>query len=202
MDLSMMTMIYLGSLYAGWVLLPLIPAVLIYWLFPSTTVAVDGPFANLTVKASGAFAAYLIIFAATYSLMQTTKDTIGGFQRSFWTITAQIKLLNTDGLEIRADDLIKKLRVRPPPLAVDSYLATLKVFESEGQLPFRITMEIPDFGEEAVDLKTQIGATTNLFRKTIEFKEPIQIRKSPDMGSNRPTPVLQLDRAQASTETR
>lgn len=202
MDLSTMTMIYLGSLYAGWVLLPLIPAVLIYWLFPNTAVAVDGPFANLTVKASGAFAAYLIVFAATYSLIQTTRDTIGGFQRQFWTVRAQIKLVNAEGIEVRSDDLINKLRVRPPTFAVDSYLATLKVLEDEGQLPFRITVEIPEFGEEPVDLKAaQIGATVDAYKKTILLKEPILIRKSPNMGSNRPTFVSQSERAQASTES-
>jgi hypothetical protein len=193
-------MIYLGSMYAGWVLLPLIPAILIYWLFPSTAVAVDGPFANLTVKASGAFAAYLIVFAATYPLVQTTRDTIGGFQRQFWTVRAQIKLLTAEGREIRSDELIKKLRVRPPAFNIDSYYATLKILEDEGQLPFMVIMEIPDFGEEVIGLRTA-QAKIDPYKKIIELKDPIQIRQPPMIGSNRATPVSQPDRSQASTES-
>ena len=41
-----------------WVALPLVPAILIYRYFPDTQVVASGPLAGLTVKASGAFAAY------------------------------------------------------------------------------------------------------------------------------------------------
>ena len=37
-----------------WVLLPLAPAVLIYWLFPNTPVAVSGPLSGLTVRTGSA----------------------------------------------------------------------------------------------------------------------------------------------------
>jgi hypothetical protein len=40
------------------VLCPLIPAILIYRLFPETKVSVPGPLAGLTLRAGGAFAAY------------------------------------------------------------------------------------------------------------------------------------------------
>lgn len=194
------TMIYLGSLLAGWVLLPLIPAILIYWLFPNTAVAVEGPFASLTVKAGGAFAAYLVVFAALIPLVQTTKDTIGGFQRQFWTVKGQIKLLNADGLEFRSDDLIKKLRMRPPAFSVESYHATLKILEDDGQLPFPIIIEIPEFGEHVMTLKTA-EATIDPYKKTIQLKAPILISPAPVLGSNRPISVSQSDRAHA-TETR
>ena len=55
-----------------WVLLPLAPAVLIYWLFPNTPVAVSGPLSGLTVRTGGAFGA---IWWCCCSLM-------GSFERS------------------------------------------------------------------------------------------------------------------------
>jgi hypothetical protein len=52
---------YSFSLYVLFVLLPLVPAVLIFWLFPDGKVSVTGPFQGLTVNATGAFAAYIIV---------------------------------------------------------------------------------------------------------------------------------------------
>jgi len=54
------TVVYSFSLYVVFVLLPLVPAVLIFWLFPDEKVAVTGPLEGLTINATGAFAAYII----------------------------------------------------------------------------------------------------------------------------------------------
>ena len=43
------------------VLVPMIPLIVIYRLFPDTAVAVTGVLSGLTVRATGAFAAYLIL---------------------------------------------------------------------------------------------------------------------------------------------
>ena len=45
-----------GFPYALWVLLPLIPSILIFLIFPNSTVMAQGPLAGLTVRAGGAFA--------------------------------------------------------------------------------------------------------------------------------------------------
>src|SRR5262249_1973110 len=60
-----------------WVALPLVPAILIYRYFPNTQVAASGPLAGLTVKASGAFAAYLVVFLLIFGLVSPIKDVIG-----------------------------------------------------------------------------------------------------------------------------
>jgi hypothetical protein len=44
-----------------WVLLPLIPAVLIYRLFPDTPIGISGILQGLKINAGGAFAGYLIV---------------------------------------------------------------------------------------------------------------------------------------------
>jgi len=63
-------------LYLLYVLLPLIPAVLIFWLFPEGTVAVEGPLQNLTVKATGAFAAYVVTVVLGFFLVQYVETQI------------------------------------------------------------------------------------------------------------------------------
>ena len=86
--------------------MPLLPAILIYRLFPNTQVAASGPLAGLTVKASGAFAAYLVVFVFIFPLVSTTGDAIGSGVRPFWEITGEIKLVDQDQ-EIQDMDLWK-----------------------------------------------------------------------------------------------
>jgi hypothetical protein len=54
------TVLYSFGLYVLYVLLPIIPAVVIFLLFPDTKVWVSGPLQNLTIKTTGAFAAYVV----------------------------------------------------------------------------------------------------------------------------------------------
>lgn len=65
---EIITLLSLTGVHLLWVTAPLLPAILIYSLFPNSTVAVSGPLANLTVRATGAFAGYLVVFAATFPL--------------------------------------------------------------------------------------------------------------------------------------
>jgi hypothetical protein len=55
--------LYSFGLWILYVLLPLIPAVVIFKLFPDTKVTVSRPLQNLTVNATGAFAAYVVTVA-------------------------------------------------------------------------------------------------------------------------------------------
>jgi hypothetical protein len=57
----------LGSLVL-WLVLPVIPAFLLYRFFPNQTIAATGVLANFKVNATGAFAGYLVLFAAMIPL--------------------------------------------------------------------------------------------------------------------------------------
>ena len=72
-----------------WVLLPLAPAVLIYWLFPNTPVAVSGPLSGLTVRTGGAFGAYLVVLLLTYGQLRTINQSIAMLDSQFWTSKAR-----------------------------------------------------------------------------------------------------------------
>ena len=43
------------------VLLPLLPAILIFLMFPKTEMVAQGPLQGLSIRAGGAFGAYLIV---------------------------------------------------------------------------------------------------------------------------------------------
>jgi hypothetical protein len=175
----MMPILLLGALYLLWVIIPLIPAVLIYRLFPNTAVAVSGPFANLTVKAGGAFAAYLVVFAATLPLVNTMRDSALSTQHQFWTLKGQVRLFDAEGKEIKSSELLKKLSLTTVPNAhaFDLHRMTVKVVEGEGELPL-ITLRIDKFGEETIDLRdASFQKMKNYFSGVIELAQPIQIRE-------------------------
>jgi hypothetical protein len=62
--------LYSFGLYILYVLLPLVPAVLIFRLFPDSKVTVSGPLQNLTLNATGAFAAYVVTVALGFFLVK------------------------------------------------------------------------------------------------------------------------------------
>ena len=64
------TVTYSFILYALYVCLPLVPAILIFWLFPDSKVAVSGPLQNFTVNATGAFAAYVVTVLLGFFLVK------------------------------------------------------------------------------------------------------------------------------------
>jgi hypothetical protein len=67
---------YSFLLYTLFVLLPLIPAVLIFKLFPRVSVSVSGPFSNWTINATGAFAAYLVTATLGFLLVRNIEAQI------------------------------------------------------------------------------------------------------------------------------
>jgi hypothetical protein len=80
-----LAVLYSFLLYVLYVLLPLIPAVLIFRLFPDTKVSVAGPLQNLTLNATGAFAAYVVTASLGFFLVKNVESQIQ------WTRTYAIQ---------------------------------------------------------------------------------------------------------------
>jgi hypothetical protein len=131
------TFLCLLVLLAVWVSLPLLPAILIYRLFPNAPLIVSGPLAGLTVKTGGAFGAYLIIFLLIKSQIDTTKDFIGSAMRSYWQITGEVSLLDESGKEIDAlDQVLQDVRTRPSTVTHDGATLSFKIPEDKiGHVP-------------------------------------------------------------------
>ena len=177
MSLEMLVLLSLVGLIAIWVMLPLVPAILIYRLFPSTAVAVSGPFANLTVRASGAFAAYLVIFAGTYILVNRAYEEVSGFQHPAWRLKGHIVLVDKDGREVRAENILRNINIRTDPdqFKVQSYRVQLSIPEIGGDLP-AVIFEVENWGKKEIDLRSASEVTIDRSRKIIEIKNPITIK--------------------------
>jgi hypothetical protein len=169
--IQIVAILALVGVYSLWVLLPLLPAVLIYWLFPNTSVGLGGPLAGLTLKTSGAFAAYLVVVIVTYTQIDKIDNAIGGLQHQYWTVIGKVNLLNAQGQPIDSEKILKNMVVVTQPDAhlITKYKIQLRVVEE----PVTI-LRIPQFGEKLLEWTS---AEKDPFNRTIRIKEPIIIKQ-------------------------
>jgi hypothetical protein len=175
-------------LNAGWVLLPLAPAILIYRIFPNTETGLKGPFGNLSIRASGAFAAYFIVFLATFPLLNEMNRNLKGQFRPSWTVKGRILPQDENGNAITSSDQFGNvIRVSLDPDIVRvkpnlTFEATVPVIN--GRLPeFSINYE--GVGTSYMDFQNlSAGDDVDFDEKNREvtIRSPIIIRKEPCIG--------------------
>jgi hypothetical protein len=168
------------GLHAVWVLLPVVPAVLIYWIFPKNTLTASGVLAGLTVNASGAFGGYLVIFAVTYPVIHQIQNTIGGFMRPYWTVTGELKLVDYQTGDVkRSERLLEKLAIvtKPEIMANNSFRMKAVLPEQDGKIPW-LVFTIPNFGKAYVDIERE-AKEVDYYEKTVRLTHPIEIREDP-----------------------
>jgi hypothetical protein len=184
MERELIVLTSIIGIHLLWVLAPLVPAILIYWLFPSTTVAVTGPLASLSVRAGGAFAAYLVVFAATYPIADRALETIGGFQKVYWTLEAQVALQDTKKQVIEDQELLTNLIVTTKPGALDITDNRVRLaIPQVGSLP-HVLFDIPRFGRISINLRENTeNYEIDTYSKIITLKKPVIITQQfPNQG--------------------
>jgi hypothetical protein len=168
-------------LYALYVLLPLVPTVVIYRMFPNTAVAVSGPLANFSVNATGAFAAYIVTVLLGWFLVSEVADMIRTRERVSWNVTGKLVLTDPSGGDMAGDsqkrkDLLKLLQVTvvPPQFwsTEDAIVAKTTLNERE---PTTLTYTIPHFGSTDRTPNRQ-NASWDYVTHEVTFHDPIKIR--------------------------
>jgi HSP20 family molecular chaperone IbpA len=150
------------------VLLPLLPTVIIYKLFPAEQVVVSGPFKGLTVQAAGAFAAYLITFVGATPFAWVTMQQARTDMTLTWTVRGHLVPRDANGNAIQdIDDALKGIQVGMSP---SNYQFTggefwVKVPESEDHRIPALTLSVPGFENTTVNYSDQTltvnGEATN-----------------------------------------
>lgn len=167
----------LMAIYFVWVLVPMIPSIVIYRLFPDTAVAVSGVLAGLTVRATGAFAAYLLLFLVAHPLINQIVGDLDPEQ--VWTIQGDIKLEDQNGREIKNSGLVNKLSVElnPNEHDISENGFRLRVVKRDNQLPY-VTIRIPNWGGGNIDT-THIPAIAKIddAEHIIQLSEPVVIQR-------------------------
>lgn len=156
------------------VLLPLIPAFLLFKALPSTAV-VKGPLTGLNIDLGGAFGGYvaLTVFIATfYATRMSGPET--------WTVEGQLQ-----ALEGEVPSAIN-CTLRPPVLKIDDDKFQFNIPIVDPSKPLRLVFDAPGYVKETVDLKGPDGRFGGAYdpkiyksSQTIVLGKPIVLTRKP-----------------------
>lgn len=185
-------LLYLLLLLAAWLLIPLLPAWVTYRITPAQKLGLGGPLAQLTLNASGAFAAYLALLLISYQFVATGGMSIVGAMAtpSVWTFKADIIAVDENGHKVAIPDTVQGLDVSFKPLMHDLGKSRMLVRlpYNPGHWPF-MTVTIPSFGGAEIDLNHLQGVHLDHFNKTVELDGPIAVRQARGGGLGVPLAV-------------
>jgi hypothetical protein len=138
-------------LLAAWAAIPLLPAILIYRIFPDAPFLAGGqlPGTGLKINAGGASAAYIVLFLLMYPLVDTAKNQIGSLNKPYWEITGVARFIN-EGKDFDPPDRILKdmeLKAAPSNLSHNGSVLTLQIPEGIARTFPRVTITFPDYPE-------------------------------------------------------
>lgn len=167
------------------VLVPMIPSVVIYRMFPDTKVSATGVLSNLNFKTTGAFAAYVVTVFISFIILQNTNHLIANINNPSWTLKANVELLNMDGTPYQNNELLETLAV-----SIDPRLQKISAGKVTLTLPgdkkswdtTNIKFEIPHFGYKIMDIsEASDQAIVDDKKLIIKLNNPISIKVNQHM---------------------
>jgi len=104
-------------------------------------------------------------------------EEVSGFQHPAWRLKGHIVLVDKDGREVRAENILRNINIRTDPdqFKVQSYRVQLSIPEIGGDLP-AVIFEVENWGKKEIDLRSASEVTIDRSRKIIEIKNPITIK--------------------------
>lgn len=177
MNHSTIAVLFSFALYALYVLLPVLPAVVIYRMFPKTRVAVSGPLSKLSFKASGAFAAYVVTVFLGYSLVNQSLQLIRNMSTPTWRVQAHVDLLDANGNRISDPRLLDALSVElKPDIVVPAGKYVQVTLSGEpSDLPMLI-FHVPGFEDGIVNFN-EARVTRNPAAGLIGIDNPVELKQ-------------------------
>jgi hypothetical protein len=175
------------SLYFLNMLVPIIPAIIIYRTFPDGNISqVGGALGGWKIKAAGAWGAYVTAFllgiwginANTQVLIQA----VGG--ASVWYIDSDFDLVDQSGQKI--DGTVDQLEVQPPVIEPWGKRATITIYSPTLDPPDKLRVKLPGYIEEEVDLSGAKPGSRNHLKTT---KTITLTRRGPIEAKSAPTPL-------------
>jgi len=189
MDKQIITVIFSFLLYVVYVLLPMVPAVVIYKLFPDTKIATTGTLSKWKVKTTGAFAGYIITVVLGYFLVQNTHQLIAQMNNPYWDVSAKVELLNEDGTPYKTKyskyNLIDTLQVTIAPKLqrINSGTVHLTITGDKSRWEStEVKFEIPNYGYTLINLQeaTENSIIDN-YSLSVKLIDPIKIIVNKDI---------------------
>jgi hypothetical protein len=133
---------------AGVILLPLIPAVMLFKLLPSTAV-VSGPLQGLRIDLGGAFAAYFALVVLILSTKNSVWDPVPTYQ--VWTVTGTVT--DNNGTPV-APLAVGDISLLPPSLTESNswFTIDIPVRPGQGGTPDYPTLAIAHAGYQPAEI--------------------------------------------------
>ena len=205
------------------VLVPIIPAVIIYRLFPEGTTAnpkqpdegaakaagkepprtpqsdnsIEGSIGGWRIKAIGAWGAYVTAFLLGFWTINSAAvpliKAVGG--ASVWTIDTDFNLLDENGKQIEGS--VDRLLVEPPMVEPWGTEATITVFSQTLDPPDKIRMKLEGYGFKTISLKGMQTENGKIKLPTITLKHLPP--PDPNLPAPKPLPAGQGPPAVATT---
>jgi hypothetical protein len=187
MDKPTLAVLLSFVLYVMYVLVPMVPAIAIYRIFPKTRVGITGPLGNLSVRASGAFAAYIVTVGLGYFLVSNTLEFIRTLTTPTWLVKAEVQLTDDQGNPISRTQLLDALQVelKPDVVTPAGKYVDVKLIGHEQNLP-KLVFHVPGFRDDVVNFahrQVKIDRTARL----IELKDPITLQQAPPYNADTAT---------------
>lgn len=117
--------LFMFGVFILYFLVPLIPAVVIYKLFPDTKVSAKGPFSGLNINTTGAFSAYIIALISGIFIINNTIEVIKTYQKQkteeidfFWQVKSNLKIIEDDSVLVTnetSNQILDKIQVNLQP---------------------------------------------------------------------------------------
>jgi hypothetical protein len=181
--------------YFVWALVPLLPAVVIYRLFPAAPTATQWKVLGIALKAGGASGFYFAILGlAFFKFVGPTTDYINNLQQPYWLVDVPIMFFDADKNVINASSSLEQLRVEPfayefVKTGERRYLVKMRFAGFKGEVPDNVRLIFPE-GEGFIELrKLKTKENTDRILKKIDLtkEKPIEIRPLLIGGQNQPS---------------
>lgn len=199
MDLAMQQVATTMALLVLTAVLPLVPAVGIYKLFPDTKVAVSGPLSGLTLKAGGSFAAYLAVLIALAPFTYRTFDVLPIITTASWSVSGTVRVFDAQGKPVPYMDWpagTVKVQVAPQNVSVIGNRFDAKVTTTDGKLPMLWLSYENDPSEDVIPLGDDSGKyklKRDMGKRSIVIGQDVSIhRHAAPSASYAPAATAQL----------
>lgn len=181
MDADTKALLHFALIVVIWIGLPLAPAWLTYRITPDQALGLRGPLQGMTLRATGSFAAYIVVALLlsvfTWPMGKFLVGKVAG--NSMWVVTGRAALYDENGRPVNKVPNLRMayLRVLPEQNVIDTDLSINVPFPKDGKPT--IFIEVPDWGGAKISLNDPETYSEDPLTRRIVLKDIVQIRQAP-----------------------
>lgn len=161
------------------ILLPIIPARIAYRLSPDKPISAEGVLSGITVKAGGAFGAYLVILVVLLPFLHLLAQTVSSYLKPAWTVTVPITIQDKTGnpISLRAQAFQNvEVTLAPKMNSGGNEHIQFSVVGDKKNWPHTVWVKIPPNYVGSFNLRENKYIEMDSINKTVILSEIIPLR--------------------------